>query len=74
MTRTRAFSAFCFAIGLSIPACSSDGHGASADAPEVALPVTGTLAYRGVSLAGAEFGVDAYGSGPLPGAFGVYYM
>lgn len=74
MTRTRAFAVFCFAIGLSIPACSSDGHGASADAPEVALPVTGTLAYRGVSLAGAEFGVDAYGSGPLPGAFGVNYM
>lgn len=33
-----------------------------------------SLAFRGVSLAGAEFGVDAYGNGPLPGTFAVNYM
>jgi endoglucanase len=36
-------------------------------------PLTGTLAYRGVNLCGAEFGVDAWGVGALPGTFGTNY-
>lgn len=31
-------------------------------------------AYRGVSLAGAEFGADPWGNGALPGQFGIDYI
>ncbi|HJV68917.1 glycoside hydrolase family 5 protein [Ideonella sp.] len=31
-------------------------------------------AYRGVSLAGAEFGADPWGNGALPGTYGVNYI
>lgn len=40
---------------------------------EARQPLTGTLAYRGVNLCGAEFGVDAWGVGALPGTFGSSY-
>ena len=35
--------------------------------------LSGGVPYRGVNLAGAEFGVDPSGNGPLPGTFGSTY-
>jgi endoglucanase len=45
---------------------------------KVEAPATGLLAeplaLRGISLAGAEFGVDPFGKGTLPGTHGVHYF
>jgi endoglucanase len=37
-------------------------------------PLSSTLAYRGVNLASAEFSVDAWGNGAIPGTHGVDYI
>ena len=63
-------------LGLSIAACGSAGDvddETSARLGNAQQPLTGALAYRGVNLCGAEFGVDAWGNGTLPGAFGTTY-
>ncbi len=69
----------CLGLTAALVACGSSDATApdstEGDARQVAANVTTTqIAYRGVSLAGAEFGVDSSGNGPLPGTFGVNYM
>lgn len=39
-----------------------------------AVTSSSVLAYRGVSLAGADFGIDAWGNGAIPGVFGTNYI
>ncbi len=55
-------TASCTAAGGEPPAVSAKGSPAR------------SLAYRGVNLAGAEFGTDFWGGGKLPGAHGVDYI
>ncbi|WP_437615356.1 glycoside hydrolase family 5 protein [Sorangium sp. So ce834] len=61
-------------IGAALGGCRGEGaeknQGTGAvDAELLEKP----LALRGISLAGAEFGVDAFGKGNLPGTPGVHY-
>lgn len=65
------------ALGATLVACN--GNGSDEDDDVVTMESAGNLVaapliYRGANLAGAEFGVDPYGNGPLPGTFGVNYM
>jgi len=55
-------------LGALLTACSGGGGNTSEGAARL------SITYRGVSLAGAEFGVDSSGNGPLPGTFGVNYI
>jgi endoglucanase len=75
-----AIAAFSFGTG----ACGTPDGGPSPGAPTPTMPppsggetvdpalLAGPLPYRGVNLAGADFGVGADGSG-LPGRFGIEY-
>ena len=59
------------ALGTTLVACGGNDGKTIEDAESLA---SAPLSYKGASLAGAEFGVDAYGNGPLPGKFAVNYM
>lgn len=64
------------ALSFAASGCAADiAEGAEDDAPSahVTQALGGALAYRGVNLCGAEFGVDAWGNGALNGAFGTAY-
>lgn len=58
-------------LGSLLTACGGSESSTNEGAESLALT---SLSYRGVSLAGAEFGVDAYGNGPLPGTFATNYI
>lgn len=60
-------------LGLSVFACVA-GCGAVSDETGEAVDGLASVQLRGVSLAGAEFGVDPFGVGPLPGTFAVNYI
>jgi endoglucanase len=64
-------SLLCLSFGALLAACGGSDHDTNEDAASLAAT---TLPYRGVSLAGAEFGVDPNGKGALPGTFAVDYM
>ena len=61
----------CLALGALLSACGGRDDKTSA-AEERLAPAS--VPYKGVSLAGAEFGVDPYGNGAVPGTFGVDYI
>jgi endoglucanase len=71
MRNTRWTTLACLALGALLSACGGRDEKTSA-AEERLAPAS--LPYKGVSLAGAEFGVDAYGNGAVPGTFGVDYI
>lgn len=64
------------ALGLSTFACAIPTTSDEADdiATKQLAVLNGPLPYRGVNLAGAEFGVNSDGSGSLPGAHGSDYI
>ncbi len=63
------------ALWLSLAACSTQLAGDSEDIETHSLALlTGPLPYRGVNLASAEFGVNADGTGSLPGTYGSTYV
>lgn len=71
LKNTRAL--LCLGLGSLLAACGgADSESNTNEGAE--SPLSSGLAYRGASLAGAEFAVDAYGNGPLPGTFGVDYI
>jgi endoglucanase len=69
VTNTR--TALLLALGATLVACNGTDDNANADPESLA---SAPLMFKGASLAGAEFGVDPYGVGPLPGTFAVNYM
>ncbi|MGH7330410.1 MAG: glycoside hydrolase family 5 protein, partial [Polyangiaceae bacterium] len=62
----------CLLGAMCLTACGGS-HGETQHTSSTASALS-SVAYRGVSLAGAEFGVDPYGNGPVPGTFAVNYM
>ncbi|WP_437728133.1 glycoside hydrolase family 5 protein [Sorangium sp. So ce861] len=59
-------------IGAALGGCRGEGAEKKQGAGDAEL-LERPLALRGISLAGAEFGVDAFGKGNLPGTPGVHY-
>ncbi|HEU4532775.1 MAG TPA: hypothetical protein VFS00_01610, partial [Polyangiaceae bacterium] len=63
---------------LALASCAAAGAEPSAapppEPPAPPAPPARGVAYRGVNLAGAEFGADPWGEGKLPGVHGVDYI
>ena len=76
MNHTRSLPCLC--LGLLLSACGGgDGDISRTNATNrtnAAAESLSSVPYKGVSLAGAEFGVDTNGNGALPGTFGVDYI
>jgi endoglucanase len=73
LARRRAIALILVGLGAVAGGCRAPQK--SAPARDRAAGLLGRpLALRGVSLAGAEFGVDTFGKGTLPGTPGVHYV
>jgi len=68
----------CLGLGALLLGCDGTAGEAESLAQEAVhverAALAGPLPYRGVNLASAEFGVDAWGNGALPGTHGLDYV
>jgi len=68
-----AFFGAVLCVGL-FAGCGPQGELGAAPSAVSLSALTGPMPYRGVNLASAEFGVDPYGLGSLPGTYGSTYV
>jgi endoglucanase len=68
---TRALAALCTLLALALTSCSSSPPRLATT--RAALTTTAPSPMRGWALAGAEFGVDPWGNGAIPGVYGTNY-